>query len=172
MIKLGSNAYSKWKPKDEKKDTVYLHGSGRFRKAPDGSPFVVKLETYMRVKGIKYEYVNDGPGSRAGKKPWIYYNGKKIEDSHMIVKFFEKEFGSLDEELTLEQKSLNQAVRRMLEEATYWSMVYDRWWLGNNWRLFLIDILETVTMSDYRYMFTYMPGIIRGGVYNTLFHQG
>eukprot|EP00494_Astrolonche_serrata_P030748 UN31016 len=74
---------STWKPKDEEPNKVYIHSFGRWKCVLDPSPFCIKLETFLRAANIPHEFVNDGPNSRNGKKPWIYHNGKTVDDSFL-----------------------------------------------------------------------------------------
>ncbi|MCP5067595.1 MAG: hypothetical protein GY946_13610, partial [bacterium] len=69
---------------------VVLHAFGRWRhgesRLPDISPFVVKLETFLRIAGIPYRSVlgltASGAGvSRKNKIPWIELNGEVVDDS-------------------------------------------------------------------------------------------
>ena len=58
------------------------------------SPFPIKVETFLRVNGIKY--INDfeypySPDKH--KSPWITVNGEDISDSQLAIEFIAKKFG-------------------------------------------------------------------------------
>ena len=55
-----------------------LHMFPRHRHRPSGSPFVIKLETYLRMAGIKYEVDTSKPMGPKGKSPWITFNGEEV----------------------------------------------------------------------------------------------
>jgi len=98
----------------------YHHRFGRWIYGPDASPLDVKLETYLRAaRGVEYEFLNTGPASNAGKRPRMYHKGNYIDDSQLCVEYLEREFGSLVANLTKEQILVSHAVRKMLEESTY-----------------------------------------------------
>ncbi len=59
---------AKWDGMEENK--VVLHMFKRSKIKPNGSPFVMKLETYLRMAGIDYETDFEVPMSTKGKTPW------------------------------------------------------------------------------------------------------
>ena len=58
------------------KDTVVLHQFPRGLYAPSASPFVMKLETWLRITGIPYKNEFSLQMSKKGQVPWITFNGE------------------------------------------------------------------------------------------------
>ena len=71
----------KWNKLD--KNTVVLHHYARAKLIPDGSPFGLKMETYLRMADVKYENDFKYASSPKGKEGW------KTDDDNWI---FELEF--------------------------------------------------------------------------------
>ncbi len=94
------------------------------------SPFCTKLETYLRMTQIPYELAPMSM-SRApkGKIPYVVIDGEAVGDSQLILERLERERGerALDHGLTERERAIGRSVRRMLEEATYFTGVYLRW---------------------------------------------
>ncbi len=66
--------------------TVVLHMFRRSKIKPNGSPFCLKLETYLRAAGIDYEEDFEMPLSAdKAKSPWITFEKKDISDSQMCI---------------------------------------------------------------------------------------
>ncbi|KAK3088431.1 hypothetical protein FSP39_019144 [Pinctada imbricata] len=104
------------------KDTVILHQIGRGPYAPSLIPFAMKLETYLRMAKIPYQNAHSLKTSSKGKWPWIEFNGQALADSGFIIKFLNKHFNvNLNANLSEEEKAAAHAIRRMVEENTYWS---------------------------------------------------
>ena len=96
----------------------------------DASPFVLKLETYLRLAGLDYEttILSDPRKAPKGKLPFIRDNGQTIADSSIIIDYLKQTYGDpLGEGLNPEQKAVGHAVKTMLEERTYWVLVHTRW---------------------------------------------
>ena len=105
---------------------------------PSVGPFCLKLETYLRMVEIPYQTVVDATPFRApkGKLPWIEHEGKKIGDSGLIIEYLESRFGlDADARLSDAERAMARSVRRLIEENLYWTMVYDRWIVDENWAI-------------------------------------
>ncbi|VDI17743.1 Hypothetical predicted protein [Mytilus galloprovincialis] len=122
------------------KDTVIFHQPGRGPFAPSLSPFVVKLETYLRMAKIPYQNVHDSIRGSKGKIPWIEYNDVTIPDSQLIIEYLNKlRDVDLNRHLTEEQEAVAVAFQRMVDEHTYWLMVINRWKYDNEMREFKLS---------------------------------
>ena len=56
-----------------------------------------------------------------GKVPWIEYNGDIYSDSTFIIRHFNTEMGlELNKGLNPEQKAIEHALQKMVEEHMYW----------------------------------------------------
>lgn len=115
-------------PKEEAPPMVKLFQFPCGKEIPSTSPFCLKVETFLRINGIPYKSI---PGYKMGKKgklPWIEYNGERIVDSKFIIKYLSDKFeADLDTELSEEQVAIGRAVTSMLEENTYWALIYNRY---------------------------------------------
>jgi glutathione S-transferase len=96
---------------------------------PNLSPFCFKLEAYLRMTGLPYEVkLADLRKAPKGKVPYVEFEGQRMGDSQFIIEYLKKQHGDpLDKELTPMQVAVGHTVRRMLEECTYWYIVYMRW---------------------------------------------
>ena len=97
---------------------------------PNMSPFCIKLEAYLRMAEVPYKAVPaDFRASPKGKIPFVELDGKLMGDSQLIIEELERRLGdqALDAGLTPRERALGRAVRRTLEEATYFAGMYFRW---------------------------------------------
>jgi glutathione S-transferase len=114
---------------------------------PSVGPFSLKLETYLRMVGIPYRSVADATPFRGPKRklPWIEHEGRRIGDSGFIIEYLEQRFGcDPDAALAAGQRATSLALRRLLEESLYWTLVYDRWLVEENWPLTRAVVLGLV----------------------------
>jgi glutathione S-transferase len=135
------------------------------------SPFCTKLETWLRMAGIAFEARASGPrGPPKGKLPFVVLeDGRPLGDSQHILEHLTARHGvMLDAGLTPSQQATGRALRRMLEEATYFCLVYERWDSAEGWALYrhafralLPPVLREV-----------LPGVIRRGMRKALHAQG
>jgi len=88
----------------------------------------LKVETFLKINNIPYENVRGYKMGKKGKLPFIEYNGERIADSNLILKYLKDKFeANLDGELTEDEISVGRAVRSMLEENTYWTLIFNRY---------------------------------------------
>jgi hypothetical protein len=121
---MPSKAELRQKWNNMEKDTVVLHMLNRSKNKPSSSPFVIKLETYLRAAGITYVEDFEQPFSSKSKSPWITVNGEDVEDSQFAVEYLaEKLDKDLSKNLTPEQKATERAYRIMLEDNFYFAML-------------------------------------------------
>jgi len=109
------------------KDMVYLC---QFPCSPEMrsiSPFALKLETWLRLTGIKYTNVYTTTFSKSTKTiPYIELNGEEIADSSLIIDQFKEMFEvNPDKNLSPEEHALSHTIQRMAEcntikYAFYW----------------------------------------------------
>lgn len=104
---------------------------------PNLSPFCCKIETYLRMAGIKYEIEATLPFSAPkGKLPYISDNGEKIADSRFIINHLKLTYRDLDEGLNDAEMALSIATQRLLEEHLFWVLLYSRWqYTDDNWQV-------------------------------------
>lgn len=126
---------------------------------PDASPFVMKLETYLRITGQKYEAINGDPRkSPRGMMPYVDVDGKLVPDSAAIITMLEASRPEkLDTHLDAGQRAVAIAFRSMLEEHLYFSVLYMRWATDEGWAVFEPSLREMLGNFG-------VPGIMRGMV--------
>lgn len=114
---------------------------------PSIGPFSLKLETYLRIVGIPYTAVFDATPFKGPKRklPWIEHEGKTIGDSGFIIEYLEQRFGcNPNAGLTAAERGVALALRRLMEENLYWTLVFDRWMVDSNWSLTQQTVLGLV----------------------------
>ena len=127
--------------------TLIVHHLGGAWGLPSVSPFCLKLDAYLRLAGIEHRAVVDATpfGAPKGKAPWIEHDGKKIGDSSFIVDYLREHFPvDPDAALSPAEKGAARGLKRLIEENLYWTMVYDRWVVEPNWRVFRDIVLGGV----------------------------
>jgi len=123
---MPSKAELRQKWNNVEKDTVVLHMYSRSKTKPSNSPFILKLETYLRAAGITYVEDFEQPFSAKGKAPWITFNGEDVSDSQFSIDHLVEKLGDdkdLSKDLTEEQKGVERAYRALLEDNQYWVYV-------------------------------------------------
>jgi glutathione S-transferase len=104
----------------------------------NASPFCLKLETYLRMAELPYTVETPMGLGKApkGKMPYIQDGDKIIGDSTLIIDYLKATYGDrLDQDLTPSEKAIALAMQRLLEENFYWTLVYSRWEVDENWQL-------------------------------------
>lgn len=105
---------------------------------PSGSPFCVKMELYLKMLGAEYQVqcLHDPRSAPKKKLPYIDDNGFKVADSGLIIDYLKEKNGlDLDEHLSIEQRAISLAFKRLIEEHLYWAIVYSRWIDEKNWKI-------------------------------------
>ncbi|KAJ3126486.1 hypothetical protein HK098_007468 [Nowakowskiella sp. JEL0407] len=138
---IGIFAYSR-RPKNKNlqsdaqqpKDVVVLHQLPRppFKGYPNFSAPCMKLETYLRMTGVKYIVKEVLPSTGPKKKvPYITLNGETIADSQLIIWHLQKiklpGYTDIDAHLTTDEKILVDSVRLLAEEILYRHIGWERW---------------------------------------------
>ena len=114
--------------KEESPPKVILHQFPPGKNIPSISPFCLKLETFLRINKIPYENSYGYKAGKKGKLPWIEYKGEKVPDTNFIVDYLNKTFEvELEKDLSSTEKAQARAFLVMLEENTYWTVIYSRW---------------------------------------------
>merc|ERR1712088_930912 len=114
---------------DFEEDLVYLFQSTRSPQIPSISPFCLKLESWLKLHGIKYQNVDHKCKfrSKKGLLPFIELNGEEIADSNMIIETLSKKFEKeMPAELSQDQKNVQHAMIAMVENHLHWTIVYWR----------------------------------------------
>merc|ERR1712079_809375 len=114
---------------DFEEDLVYLFQFTRSPQVPSISPFCLKLESWLKLHGIKYQNVDHKCKfrSKKGLLPFIELNGEEIADSNMIIETLSKKFEKeMPAELSQDQKNVQHAMIAMVENHLHWTTVYWR----------------------------------------------
>merc|ERR1711910_218440 len=112
---------------DFEEDMVYLFQFTRSPQIPSISPFCLKLESWLKLHGIKYQNVDHKCKfrSKKGLLPFIELNGEEIADSNMIIETLSKKFEKeMPAELSQDQKNVQHAMVAMVENHLHWTIVY------------------------------------------------
>jgi glutathione S-transferase len=124
---------------------VYKYGYPAGTNTPDISPFVVKLETWLRMSGISYE---TRTGSRRempkAKLPSARVDGHLIADSSFIIAYLQQRdpCALRDTHLSAVQQAQAEAIKAMVESQLYFAGFYFRWCVDANfarYRPLLLD---------------------------------
>lgn len=117
---------------------IKLHKFGPYFGLPDASPFVMKVETYLRMTGQKYEVVT-GDVRKAPRRmlPVADIDGTIVTDSSTIIETLEAtRADKLDAHLDARKRATGQAFKSMLEEHLYFGLLYMRWVTDDGWGVF------------------------------------
>jgi len=113
--------------KDFEKDIVYLYQYPRCPKVPNVSPRCLKVETWLKLHGIKYENVNHNAKlrSKRGLLPFVELNGEEIGDSELIIKSLAKTYNKeMDAALNQEQKNIQHAMLTMVDNHLHGAFMH------------------------------------------------
>ncbi len=131
-----------------------VHKFGPAFGLPDASPFVTKLETYLRITGQKYETVKgDVRKAPRGQLPLLEIDGALIPDTTAIIDRLEAARPDpLDRHLDARQWAVAVAFKSMLEEHLYFALLYMRWATDDGWAVFepaLREMLGTMGVPSF-----------------------
>lgn len=124
---------------------VYKYGYPPGTATPDISPFVVKLETWLRMSGIPYE---TRTGTRRdmpkAKLPSARVDGQLIADSSFIIDYLQRHDPRAlrDTHLSPLQQAQAEAIKALAESQLYFVGFYFRWCVAANfdrYRPLLLD---------------------------------
>jgi glutathione S-transferase len=96
---------------------VYTFGPAWGIPVPTGSPFGLKLLTWLRIHDLPYELRIENNPSKGpkGKCPWVVVDREAIADSQLVIESLSRRFQLVDA-LTPQQAAIATATRLMLEE--------------------------------------------------------
>lgn len=151
---------------------IKLYSFGPAFSVMDASPFVVKVDLFMRMANLPYELVADMSNLKKapkGKLPFIEDKGLKVADSHHIIAYLTKSYNvKLDDFLTDEQKAQATMYTKTLDECLYWCLVYSRWAKEETWPLVNTTFFGAMPAP----LKWFVPNMIRKDVIKTLKKQG
>ncbi|QBG35686.1 glutathione S-transferase family protein [Litorilituus sediminis] len=155
---------------------ITLYGFGANLGVVDPSPFVVKVDAFLRMAGLEYQTIGRSSNlkqSPKGKLPFITVdgtNGKEtIADSQHIFDYLtEHHQVTLDDWLTDEQKAQAYLLTKSLDENLYWCIVYSRWLNDESWPKVKQAFFGKLPV----YLRWFVPNMLRKSVLKTLYRQG
>jgi glutathione S-transferase len=108
---------------------ITLYNFGPAFGLPDPSPFVMKVETLLKMAKLPYRTDSTGfAKAPKGKLPYIEDDGVIVADSTFIRWHIEKKYRiDFDQGLDAVQKATAWAFAKMVEEQLYWVGVHERW---------------------------------------------
>jgi len=127
---------------------LILHQCPRGRKTPAIAPYPFKLETFLRVHGIKYEVNFNSDEPRNGESPWITLDLEDICDSQNCIRFLCEKYNiEIDKGIDDNLKSIGRAYNHLLENHLYWGIALWRWVYDGARNLSDIQLLPTKTLD-------------------------
>jgi glutathione S-transferase len=116
--------------------TVYAFGPALG--LPDTSPFVIKLETWLRMAHVPYRSER-GDLRKAPKKklPYIADGSRLIADSSHIIEYLEEKHNDpLNEKrFSNKDRAYSQAIKSLFEMDLYFVGMYLRWWNDDDFEI-------------------------------------
>merc|ERR1712086_465123 len=109
-------------------DKVYLYQSPRTPQIPSISPQELRLESWLKLQGITYENVDHKAklSSKNGTLPFIEFNGVEVADAALIQTLADKFEKDMSAHLNKEQKIVEHAMIKMVENHLYWAIMHWR----------------------------------------------
>jgi glutathione S-transferase len=106
---------------------------------PDLSPFVIKLETWLRMARIPYRTeVGDMRKAPKGKMPFIGDGDRLIADSSAIIDHLKAKHGDRldDERFEPAERAVGRAMKSLFETDLYFVIGYLRWWNDEDFAIY------------------------------------
>lgn len=127
---------------------IKLYSFGPAFNLADPSPFVAKVDLYLKANGIEFESIpsaNNLQKAPKGKLPFIDDNGTIIADSSFIVEHLKQHHNAdIDSWLNEEQKATAHLMTKSLEENFYWCIVHSRWICEDTWPIVRAQFFDTM----------------------------
>ncbi|WP_448548966.1 glutathione S-transferase family protein [Thalassotalea fusca] len=151
---------------------IKLHSFGQGFGLIDPSPFVVKVDLFMRMNELPFvsdANVNHLKTAPKNKLPYITDGNLTIGDSHFILEYLTDKYQlTLDEHLTQEQKAQAQLFTKAIDEGLYWCLVYSRWVHPSTWPLIKNTFFGALPIP----LKWFVPAMLQRGVKKNLIAQG
>ena len=116
--------------------TVY--GFGPAFGLPDSSPYVLKLETWLRMAQVPYRSERgDVRKAPKNKLPYVADGNRVIADSSQIIEYLEKKHNDPlnDKRFDPWDRALAQALKSLFEADLYYIVAYLRWWNDDDFEI-------------------------------------
>jgi len=128
--------------------TVYTFGAGFG--LPDTSPFVVKLETWLRMAKIPYRSER-GDLRKAPKRklPYASDGNRVIADSSHIIQYLEEKHNDplREHRLSAKERASGLALKSLFETDLYFIVTYLRWWNDDDFEIMKPKLAELIAST-------------------------
>lgn len=130
---------------------VYKYGHPDPQVSPDISPFVVKLETWLRMSGIPYETRTGTNRDMPYKKlPAARMDGALVPDSSLIIQRLRQRHPHAvsDDHLSETERAQASALTALFEQHLYFVMLFIRYCVQSNYNAYkplLLDYARRIT---------------------------
>lgn len=128
--------------------TVYVFGPGFG--LSDTSPYVVKLETWLRMAKVPYRSER-GDLRKAPKKklPYVADGSRLIADSGHIIEYLEEKHNDplAEKKLSKHDRALSQALKSLFETDLYFIVVYLRWWNDDDFEIMKVPLASIIAAA-------------------------
>lgn len=142
---------------------IKLYGFAGFAGLPDLSPFVSKLEAYLRLAEVPYvKRSGDSRKAPRGKLPYIKHGDRTVTDSQRIIEYFaEQGIADLDAWLDADHRAELFALRSMFEVDLYFIVLHYRWQDETGWAHYREAIATVLRDAG-------VPGFLQGAVLRSI----
>lgn len=151
---------------------IKLYGFGGNFGMVDASPFVVKVDLFLRVADIPFESIGDFTKlnkSPKGKLPFIEDGNEKIGDSTFIQAYLTDKYQvTLNANLSAEEEAIAHLINKTLDENLYWCLMYCRWVMDDTWNTIKRALFKDVPAP----LLSTVAGFVRRGTLKSLHKQG
>jgi len=138
----------------------------------DPSPFVLKIDLFLRLTKIKtkricgFQNLKKAP---KGKLPFIVDGDQTISDSMFIMEYLTEKYQvTLDDFLSTEEKATAYLLTKSLDENLYWCLLYSRWIDEHSW-----NKVKTAFFAKFPFhLKLIIPPLARKGVIDACKKQG
>lgn len=115
---------------------ITLYNFGAAFGLPDPSPFVMKVETLLKMANLPYRTDTTGfAKAPKGKIPYMDDEGVVVPDSTFIRWHIEKKYRiDFDQGLDAARRATAWAFEKMAEDQLYWVILHERWMINANFR--------------------------------------
>ncbi|MGX5203427.1 glutathione S-transferase family protein [Aliikangiella sp. IMCC44632] len=117
-----------------------LHCFGPNLNLPDPSPFVLKVDCYLRMANIDFQTkpgIANLKASPTGKLPFISeklaQENRLVNDSQAIIDHLKANYNDIDSWLSQKQLAQCYLITKSLDENFYFALVYSRWLDPESW---------------------------------------
>jgi len=129
---------------------IYKFGYPDPQVSPDISPFVIKLETWLRMSGIPYETRTSANLAMPHQKlPVAMIAGELVPDSSLIIQHLQylHPQSISDQNLSASERAQSCALRALFEQHLYFLLLYNRYAVQSNFNAYKPLLLDYARRS-------------------------